>query len=159
MKNRAIVNQTSLLILIASVLSLASCEKSTEEENANNPTENKINDSSKSSTNFYFTFETLSGINIRPEAGTEKIFFDCNQNWSVSYSGNISGFEVTPSNGNGKGSVTITFSEAQYKESSGRIEWNESGELTFYIFEGNNEHYRLTTKSFIIIRYGSKMKV
>ena len=107
---------------------------------------------------YYFRVVTLIG-NIRPTAGSSDISFDCNQPWTVTYSGNISGFSYSPSKGDGSGKVTIRYEETEYKETPSELTWNESGTLTFHIREGNPQNFRISTYNVYISRRGSKMKV
>lgn len=152
-----------LVIPIICCILLASCNKDNE---PNIPGDNQTNhgnsgsegNNSNSPVNYYFRVETQVG-NIRPEAGSIVISFDCNQPWSVSYNGDISGFSYSPSNGNGKGRISIKYDEVKYRETSNEISWNESGTLTFHIREGNSKDFKNTIYNVYISRRGNKKKV
>ena len=107
---------------------------------------------------YYFRFVDISGLKIGPDAGSTKICFECNQDWSVSYSGNITGCTVSPTKGTGGGSVTISYSDAQRKEYYGSYEWDERGELHFSVLEGPINNYREVTKTFSFYRRGKMQK-
>lgn len=152
-----------MFIAIACVIIITACDKDDEPEisnkmETNNGMSNKDNGDNVNVAQYYFRVETQVG-NIRPTAGSMDISFDCNQPWSVSYSGNIRGFSYSPSNGYGKGRVTIKYDEVEYKESASEITWNENGTLTFHIREGNSQNFKNTTYNVYISRHGSKMKV
>lgn len=117
------------------------------------------NNTGTNTTDYYFWFNSISGMDIGPNSGYSKLYFECNQKWDVSYSGNISGFRVSPTSGVGSGYIEITYSETQYKTYSGNIEWNESVEMLFHVKEGNSKNYKYVTKPFIVKRRGSKLKV
>lgn len=149
-----------LLIMITIPCFLSSCERDNEPTMPENSQTNQEGNSEGNNSNisYYFRVETQVG-NIRPEAGKLDISFDCNQSWSASYIGDISGFSYTPSTGNGRGRITITYDEVKYIETSTDITWNESGTLTFHIREGNSKNFKNTTYNVYISRKGSKMKV
>lgn len=154
----------AIWIAISCIIAITSCDKHDEPDMPNN-TENNSGISSGSDegnngnvVQYYFRDVSQVG-NIRPTAGSTDISFDCNQPWTVTYSGNISGFSYSPSKGEGRGRVTIRYDEAEYKETSSEITWNESGTLTFHIREGNPQNFRNSTYNVYISRRGSKMKV
>lgn len=151
-------NELILLIMITIPCFLSSCDRDNEPTMPENSQTNQEGnfEGNNSNLSYYFRVETQVG-NIRPEAGKLDILFDCNQSWAASYSGNISGFSYTPSNGNGRGRITIKY--VKYSETSTDITWNESGTLTFHIREGNSKISKNTTYNVYISRKGSKMKV
>ena len=157
---RKLANELILLIMITIPCFLSSCERDNEPTMPENSQTNQNGNSegNNSYISYYFRVETQVG-NIRPEAGQLDISFDCNQSWSASYSGNISRFSYTPSNGNGRGRITIKYDEVKYSETSTDITWNESGTLTFHVREGNSKNFKNTTYNVYISRKGSKMKV
>ena len=160
---RKIMNKLILLVIpIICCMLLSSCDRDNEpniiEDNQTNSGNNPEENNSNKPVNYYFRVETQVG-NIRPEAGSLYISFNCNQSWSVSYNGDISGFSYSPSNGNGKGRISIKYDEVKYRETSNEISWNESGTLTFHIREGNSKEFKNTTYNVYISRRGNKMKV
>lgn len=160
---KKITNKFILVVIpIIYCMFLVSCDRDNEPnisgDNQTNQENNSEGNNSNNPVNYYFRVETQVG-NIRPEAGGLYISFDCNQPWSVSYNGDISGFSYSPSNGNGKGRISIKYDEAKYRESSNEISWNESGALTFHIREGNSKDFINTTYNVYISRRGSKKKV
>lgn len=160
---KKITSKLNLLVIpIICCMLLASCNKDNEPDipgdNQTNHGNNSEGNNSNSSENYYFRVETQVG-NIRPEAGSQVISFDCNQPWSVSYNGDISGFSYSPSNGNGKGRIAIKYDEVKYRETSNEISWDESGTLIFHIREGNSKDFKNTTYNVYISRRGNKKKV
>ena len=168
---RFFLSSFTFVMMMFNIISFLSCndpediivekqEKDSNKNDNNGKTDNtSSNNTGTNSTDYYFWFNSISGMDIGPNSGSSKIYFECNQEWNVSYSGNISGFRVSPTSGEGNGYIVITYSETQYKTYSNRIEWNESEEIRFQIKEGNSKNYKNTTKSFYVQRRGSKIKV
>jgi hypothetical protein len=157
-------NLSCLILLAISCMQLcSSCNRDDDPsipEDGQNSQENNTSEgnTSGSSVNYYFRVETQVG-NLSPEAGSLAITFDCNQSWTVSYSGDISGFSYTPSSGKGGGRITIKYGEVNYKQTSSEITWNEHGTLMFHIREGNSANFKNTTYNVYLSRRGSKQKV
>lgn len=93
-------------------------ETATEVESNSNTNNNSTEDK------YYFELDIPAAREIRTEAGSTKIFFKCNQSYSISTSGNISGLTLSHTYGEGDGSVTVLFDEVQYQESGSNITWN-----------------------------------
>lgn len=108
---------------------------------------------------YYFEFSNLSPIRIETEAGSTQIYFKCNQEYSVSVSGNIKGLRVSPTSGEGSGSVLASYNKVEYKEGSSYITWNESGTIIFTVKEGPKNNYKIVCKEFTLSRIGSKIKL
>lgn len=152
-----------LFAVIACMITVTSCNKHDEPDMPDTENNNGFSIGNNGNNNgdtsqYYFRVETQVG-NVSPIAGSMDISFDCNQTWSVSYSGNISGFSYTPSSGSGRGRVTIKYGEVNYRETASEATWDESGTLTFHIREGNSQSFRNTTYNVYISRRGSKKKV
>lgn len=108
---------------------------------------------------YYFELVRPASREIRTEAGSIQIFFKCNQEYTISASGNIIGLRLSHTSGRGNGSVTVSFDKVQYKESGLNITWDESGYIIFTVKEGNKSNFRVVRKEFYLVRRGSKMKV
>lgn len=150
------------LITISWAIIITSCDKQ-DEPDTPLPLNKETNNDSQVNNNgniiqYYFRVETSLG-NVWPTAGSKIVSLDCNQPWTVSYKGDISGFSYTPSSGEGKGIITISYDEATYNITDSQITWHESGTLTFHIREGNSQNFKNTTYNVPISRYGHKMKV
>lgn len=115
----------------------------------NNSTEDK----------YYFELEMPAAREIRTEAGSTKIYFKCNQSYSISTSGNISGLTLSHTYGEGDGSVTVSFDEVQYQVSGSNITWKESGYIIFTVKEGNKNNFNIVKKEFFLVRIGYKARV
>lgn len=115
----------------------------------NNSTEDK----------YYFELDIPAAREIRTEAGSTKIFFKCNQSYSISTSGNISGLTLSHTYGEGDGSVTVLFDEVQYQESGSNITWNESGYIIFTVKEGKKNNFNIVKKEYYLVRRGWKARL
>lgn len=75
----------------------------------------------------------MSIISMLPsESGRTDLFFECNQFWTVSWSGSINGMSVFPIEGKGKGKITVSY-DTKYSETSLGRKWNENGTIFFHI--------------------------
>ena len=141
---------------------LMSCNKEeediTEEPKVEVSDDNSTNDNTDSDS-YYFYFNSQSGYNYSANAGSTNISFKCNQKWKITYSGNVSGFSVSPLSGNGSGSIRVKFSDANTKTSGNYITWDEKETIYFHIKIGSKKKAKDTTKEFIIRRHGQKLKV
>lgn len=133
----------------------------------NNYNQNGDNSSSKpndggsntsSEEEFYFELELPASREISTDAGSTRIFFECNQKYIVYATGNISGLTISNTYGEGDGSVTVSFDKVQYDDSGSGISWNEHGYIIFHVKEGKKSNYREVKKEFHLYRQGSRMK-
>lgn len=161
-----IIKNITLLILCCGIYWACSKEEpempTNNENNQENTVSNNNNSNNSSSTSedqYYFKFTSLASREIKPEAGSTQIYFECNQEYVVTTSGNITGLKVSPTSGKGNGSVTASFGEVEYKESGSNITWNESGYVVFTVKEGTKSNFKTIKKEFYLVRKGSKMKV
>lgn len=115
--------------------------------------------SNTSEDKYYFELDRPASREIKTEAGSTQIFFKCNQEYTISASGNITGLRLSHTSGRGNGSVTVSFDNVQYKESGSNITWDESGYIIFTVKEGNKSNFSVVRKEFYLVRKGSKMKV
>lgn len=167
-----IKNIIGILILCVSILT--SCNKEepelpTNNENNQENTDDRNNNSNNSSNTtedqYYFKFTTLASREIKTEAGSTQIFFECNQDYSITVescggsSVSITGLNINPTSGKGSGYVTVSYGNVQYKESGNQITWNECNDITFNVKEGPKSNYKNVKKQFYLVRRGSKMKV
>lgn len=110
---------------------------------------------------YYFKYVSWASLNIPPEAGSIQMYFECNQEYIISISGNITGLRVSPTYGEGSGYVTAYFDEVEYKDKKRKfnVTWSESGTITFWVKEGPKNNYREVYKNFYLYRRGSKQNV
>lgn len=127
------------------------------DSNSNNNTSNP--NSNTSEDKYYFELDRPASREIKTEAGSTQIFFKCNQEYTISASGNITGLKLSHTFGKGNGSVTVSFDEVQYKASGSNIIWDENGYIIFTVKEGNKSNFSIVRKEFYLVRRGSKMKV
>lgn len=161
------MNKLTYVILILCCFVLFSCntdEPTALKENNQQQNGNDSNGTSNSNNNtsddkYYFELEKPSSREIKTESGSTQIFFKCNQEYTISISGNITGMKLSHTSGKGNGSVTASFDEVQYRESGSSITWNESGYVIFTVKEGSKTNYNIVKKEFYLVRKGSKMKV
>lgn len=151
------------IVILIPLIVLLSCNRddepnSLDDSQINQGENNSGENESGKDTQYYFRVETQVG-NIRPDAGRMDISFETNQAWAVTYSGNINGFTLSPTKGNGRGHVTISYDEGKYTETSSEIRWNESETITFHIKEGSFRNHKSTTYNVYVSRSGSKIKV
>lgn len=123
------------------------------------------NSSNSSKEEYYFRFSTLASREIKTEASSTQIYFECNQDYTVSVescggsSVNITGLSINPTSGKGNGSITVSYGNVQYKESGNQITWYESNYIIFNVKEGTKSNYKNVKKQFHLFRKGYKMKV
>lgn len=152
----------TLMLLLSSLIIYTSC-RTDEPKNTNsknNPykgiEENTDHSTGSSEEEYYFQFISLGAQSISTEKGSTKIFFDCNQEYTVDISGNISGLYVIPTSGYGKGYVTAYYDNVKYNS---RVSWSESGDLIFTVKEGTPKEYTIVKKRFNLFRVGNKMDI
>ncbi len=157
------MNKINLLILTLCCIFCAACntdEPSSPSDNEQHQNGGDSNSSSNTSEDkYYFELDRPASREIKTEAGSTQIFFKCNQEYTISASGNITGLRLSHTSGRGNGSVTVSFDKVQYKESGSNITWDESGYIIFTVKEGNKSNFSVVRKEFYLVRRGSKMKV
>lgn len=151
----------SILLILLLGFSFSSCNKEDEspynEKEQNSSSDSDKGNSNNSSERYYFRVETQIG-NVRPDAGSMIISIDCNQSWTLTYSGDVPDFSASPVKGSGRSSTTIKYGQAKYTETKTEITWNDKETLTFHIREGSPSNYKETTYNVYFSRRGSKMR-
>lgn len=157
------MNKINLLILTLCCIFCVACntdEPSSPSDNEQHQNGGDSNSSSNTSEDkYYFELDRPASREIKTEAGSTQIFFKCNQEYTISASGNITGLRLSHTSGSGNGSVTVSFDKVQYKESGSNITWDESGYIIFTVKEGNKSNFSVVRKEFYLVRRGYKMKV
>ncbi len=157
------MNKINLLILTLCSIFCVACntdEPSTPSDNEQHQNGGNSNSNNNTSEDkYYFELDRPASREIKTEAGSTQIFFKCNQEYTISASGNITGLRLSHTSGSGNGSVTVSFDKVQYKESGSNITWDESGYIIFTVKEGNKSNFSVVRKEFYLVRRGSKMKV
>ncbi len=158
------MNKLKSFVLIFCCIFSGSCntdEPSSPTENSQQQTGSNSNSNANNTNNdkYYFELDKPAVREIKTEAGSTQIFFKCNQEYTVSATGNITGLRLSHTSGTGNGSVTVSFDKVQYKESGSNITWDESGYIIFTAKEGSKSNYNVVKKEFYLVRRGSKMKV
>lgn len=134
------------------VLVKESFQETTNPDNVDNAPISNDKDDDNYFVTSYWGFGELS-----TEAGIRKVGIDYNDKWTTTYNGNISGFEYSPTEGFGKGEVTIKYDDVKYTISHGYIEWSESGHLLFHVREGTKKDWVRKDIDIYLYRHGSRI--
>lgn len=125
------------------------------ESNSNSSTNSTSNNTDND--NYYFELEKPAAREINTEPGSIKIYFKCNQEYTISATGNVTGLRLSHNFGEGDGFVTVSFDKVQYKDSGSNITWNEYGYIIFTAKEGSKNNFKLVKNEYYIVRRGSHL--
>lgn len=156
--------RTTIIVLFATLVIL-SCEKEDERNQKGSPQkseqdpQNNTPHTSEGDDEEYIVYGYWGFGEISTEAGTRKVGVDCNHGWYVSYEGNISGLKYSPTEGFGKGEITITYDQVKYTVSHSSIEWSESGHIIFHLKERTKKNWQERLVDIYLYRRGSKINL
>lgn len=130
-----------------------------QQQPVSNSDSNSNNSNNHKDEKYYFELDFPAAREIKTEAGSTQIFFKCNQEYTVSATGNITGLKLSHTYGTGTGSIIVSFDKVQYNDRGSDITWSESGHIIFTAKEGVKSNFNVVKKEFYLFRRGSKAKI